>query len=174
MLQLVTASSARPSAGETGCPTTTHCGRHLMGARDESGGQPDSGAKRRASEHTCTQGQRAFCGAGWHPAAEWHSAFPVPQRGQPAHRPTPQRGGLPTSMSSCPTKSRRFHFHAAHPHLIPRAKSGTRASRADHGVRPTIYAESSFLITMCFSRLGQAKACPTRAALTYCPRLAPS
>src|ERR1700677_3130559 len=35
------------------------------------------------------------------------------------HKPTPQRGGLPTRrrMPSCPTKSRRFHFHVAHPKL---------------------------------------------------------
>jgi len=47
-----------------------------MGVRHESGSQGDSTAKRQASERICTQGQTAFCGAGWHSAAEWHSAFP--------------------------------------------------------------------------------------------------
>jgi hypothetical protein len=52
------------------------------------------------------------------PAAEWHSAFPVPQRANRRTVPRHKEAGcqqLPTSMSSCPTKSRRFHFHVAHP-----------------------------------------------------------
>ena len=72
----------------------------------------------------CTQGQRAFCGAGWHPAAEWYSAFrcldgpanpQAPARKRRVANP-PQCAILPYMTSAIPLSSRATRQRSAPVH----------------------------------------------------------